>query len=380
MLLETHEAYLEHLPRGGHPECPARLEAVLQGIRDAGVGEALVPVAPRRATREELERVHIPAYLDAVEKFCARGGGWLDGDTAATEGSWDAAVLAAGAGLDAVERLDRGEADAAFIAVRPPGHHALRGRPMGFCLINNVAVTAAALAARGERVLIVDWDAHHGNGTQAIFYEDSRVLYISMHQFPFYPGTGAVEETGEGAGAGYTINFPFPAGTTGDAYLAAIDTVVVPAVSWFRPTWVVASAGFDAHRDDPLTSLGLTSGDYALIAERVMGLVPAGHRLAVLEGGYDLDALAKSAGVCVARMAGVASAPAAEAPTSGGPGGSVVEAAAALLSQGPVGGGGAGPRAARVEVGGGAAAGAASGEAGAGLGEPDGDRHVVEPT
>ncbi|HEX3426953.1 MAG TPA: histone deacetylase [Acidimicrobiales bacterium] len=403
VLLETHEAYLEHLPRGGHPECPARLEAVLQGIRDAGVGEALVPVAPRRATREELERVHIPAYLDALERFCARGGGWLDGDTAATEGSWDAAVLAAGAGLDAVERLDRGEGDAAFIAVRPPGHHALRGRPMGFCVINNVAVTAAALAARGERVLIVDWDAHHGNGTQAIFYEDPRVLYVSMHQFPFYPGTGALDETGVGAGAGYTINFPFPAGTTGDAYLAAIDSVLIPAVSWFRPTWVVASAGFDAHRDDPLTSLGLTSGDYALITERVMALAPAGHRLAVLEGGYDLDALAKSAGACVARMAGVSSAPVAEAPTSGGPGGSVVEAAAALLADAGPGAAGAGraetgraqagraqagraeagrAETGRAETGDGPVgdAGGLAADAGGLAGDAGGDRHVVEPT
>jgi acetoin utilization deacetylase AcuC-like enzyme len=328
VLLETHEAFLDHLPGGGHPERPARLEAVLAGIEAAGVADALVPVAPRPATRQELERVHGPAYLDAMEQFCRHGGGWVDADTATSAGSWRAAVLAAGAGPDAIERLDQGEADAAFIAVRPPGHHALAGQAMGFCLINNVAVAAAALAARGERVLIVDWDAHHGNGTQAIFYQDPRVLYVSMHQFPFYPGTGRLEETGAGEGAGYTINFPLPAGTTGDVYRAAIDQVVVPAAAAFQPTWVIASAGFDAHRDDPLTDMGLTSGDYADLAELVMGLAAPGHRLAVLEGGYDLRALADSAGACVARLAGAAYRP--EPATAGGPGAGVVARVAEL--------------------------------------------------
>ncbi|MGH9126065.1 MAG: histone deacetylase family protein [Acidimicrobiales bacterium] len=327
VLLETHEAYLEHLHGVEHPERPARLQAVLSGIEEAGIGDALVRVAPRPATREELERVHVPAYLDAVDRLCDRGGGWLDPDTAATEGSWRAALLAAGAGPDAVERLDAGEADAAFIAVRPPGHHALAGRAMGFCLVNNVAVTAAALAARGERVMIVDWDAHHGNGTQAIFYQDPRVLYVSMHQFPFYPGTGRAQDVGDGPGTGFTINLPFPAGTTGDVYLAAFDEVVAPAAEAFQPTWVIASAGFDAHRADPLTQLGLTSGDFSILAERVFGLVPAGHQLALLEGGYDLDALADSAGACVAAMAGVAHRP--EPPSSGGPGADVVAQVAA---------------------------------------------------
>ncbi len=328
VLLETHEAFRDHLPGGGHPERPARLQAVLAGIRSAGIDDAIVAVTPRPATRIELERVHMPAYLDAVERFCEDGGGWLDADTAASPGSWRAAVLAAGAGPDAIERLDRGEADAAFIAVRPPGHHALAGRAMGFCLINNVAVTASALAARGERVLIVDWDAHHGNGTQATFYADPRVLYLSMHQFPFYPGTGRMEETGTGEGDGYTINLPFPPGATGDVYQAAVDEVAGPAADSFRPTWVIASAGFDAHRCDPLTGLGLAAGDFADLTSRLMALVPAGHRLAVLEGGYDLAALAKSAGACIASLAGVDYRP--EPATSGGPGAEVVARVAQL--------------------------------------------------
>jgi acetoin utilization deacetylase AcuC-like enzyme len=322
VLLETHEAYLDHNPGRSHPERPARLEAVLAGAREAPVRDRLTCVAPRAATRVELERVHSPAYLEAIEKFSASGGGRIDPDTAASEGTWRAAVLAAGAGLDAIERLDRGEADAAFIAVRPPGHHARPSRAMGFCFINNVAVATASLAARGERVLIVDWDAHHGNGTQEVFYEDARVAYVSMHEYPLYPGTGWLDETGAGPGLGLTVNFPFPAGTTGDVYLAALDEVVAPLAEAFGPTWVIASAGFDGHRSDPLAGLGLSSGDFADLSSRVMALASPGHFLAVLEGGYDLDALAASAGACVASLAGLRFRP--EPATSSGPGHSIV--------------------------------------------------------
>ena len=325
VLLATHERYLDHLAGRRHPERPERLDALLHGIRQAELADALVPFAPRAATRTELELVHDAPYVDHVQQFCEDGGGRIDPDTGAGAASFDVALLAAGAGLDAVERLGRGEGDAAFCAVRPPGHHALAARAMGFCLFNNVAVTAASLADRGERVLVVDVDAHHGNGTQDLFYDDPRVLYISMHEWPLFPGTGSLGETGRGAGEGATVNFPFPAGTAGDAYLAAIDELVVPMAEARKPTWLLISAGFDAHRLDPLTDLGLTSGDYAMVTERLVGLVPPGRTVAFLEGGYDLDALATSAAACVSALAGEARQP--ERPTSARLGRNVVDAA-----------------------------------------------------
>jgi acetoin utilization deacetylase AcuC-like enzyme len=189
-LFLTHAALAGHDAGPGHPERPARLQAVSAGAREAGVDGALVPVAARSARRDELEALHPAAYLDALERFCAAGGGEIDADTGAVAASWTAALHAAGAGPDAVERLDRGEASAAFCAIRPPGHHASPRRAMGFCLLNNVAVTAAVLADRGERVAILDWDAHHGNGTEAAFYDDPRVLYASLHEHPPLPGHG----------------------------------------------------------------------------------------------------------------------------------------------------------------------------------------------
>jgi len=325
VLFATHERYLDHIAGRHHPERPARLEAVLEGVAAVGLGDDLVRFAPRPATRDELERVHGAAYIDRVEAFCRAGGGRLDPDTGASEGSLDAALLAAGAGLDAVERLERGEGDSAFCAVRPPGHHALAERAMGFCLFNNVAVTAAELAARDERVLIVDFDAHHGNGTQDLFYDDPRVTYVSMHEWPLFPGTGALAETGSGDAVGNTINFPFPAGTAGDAYLAALDEVVLPVAEEWKPTWLLISAGFDAHRLDPLTDLGLTSGDYGMITERLLRLVGPRRVITFLEGGYDLEALASSAGACLSALAGGTYQP--EKPTSAGLGRNVVEAA-----------------------------------------------------
>ena len=331
VLLSTSSRFLDHDTGRGHPERPERLGADLDGARRGALADAVAVVEPRPATRDELTAVHPPAFLDDLERFCAAGGGDLDPDTSVVPASWDAALLAAGAGLDAVERLEAGQADAAFCAVRPPGHHATPSRAMGFCLLNNVAVVAATLAARGERVAVLDWDAHHGNGTQDAFWADPRVLYISLHQYPLYPGTGRLDDTGVGEGTGTTVNLPLPAGATGDVYLAAMDEVVAPAVETFGPDWLLVSAGYDAHRADPITGLGLTSGDFADLTGRAMELAPAGRRVFFLEGGYDLEALADSTAATVARLAGTEDR--AEAASSGGPGHDIVRAAVRLRSR-----------------------------------------------
>lgn len=325
VLFATHEACLAHVTGEWHPERPARLEAVSRALDGGELGEAIQRIVPRPATAAELTRVHPQHYVDELQRFCEEGGGEIDPDTVAVADSYRAALVAAGAGLDAIERLDAGEAEAAFCAVRPPGHHATPARAMGFCLFNNVAVSAAALAARGERVLIVDYDAHHGNGTQDAFYGSSDVMYVSMHQYPLYPGSGRLHETGEGAGAGRTVNLPFPARTTGDVYLRAVDKVLAPIVESFAPTWLLLSAGFDGHRSDPLCDLGLTSGDFALLTKRLLEFAPPGKRLLYLEGGYDLRALLDSTRAVLGTLVGIEASE--EAPTSGGPGTEVVELA-----------------------------------------------------
>jgi len=326
LLVADHDEFSKHDPGPGHPERIQRLAAVEAGVRKARVDDAIVLLPSRVATRDELQRVHDTALIDRVAELCENGGGAIDMDTVASVGSWDAALHAAGAGLAAVDALEQGDGLAAFLGLRPPGHHATGRTPMGFCLVNHVAVAAAALAERGARVLVLDYDAHHGNGTQDIFWSDPRVLYISLHQWPLYPGTGRIDDTGAGAGAGTTCNVPLPAGTTGDVYLRAFDEVIEPMVERFAPDWVLVSAGYDAHRDDPLTGLALSAGDYGILAARAVALAPKGRTIVFLEGGYDLDALRESVSATLPALLGepVSSS---QPPTSGGPGSEVIEAA-----------------------------------------------------
>ena len=256
----------EHDGGPRHPEQPARLRAVMEGVAALNLGDGVVRAGPRVATMEELARVHSPEYLDELRVFCEQGGGNIDADTYVRRDSWITACRAAGAGLQALTELERRGEGFAFVPVRPPGHHATATKAMGFCLVNNVAVAAASRTALGERVLVIDWDVHHGNGTQDIFWDDADVLYVSTHQHPLYPGTGSAGEVGGEGAPGLTVNLPLPPGATGDVVRAALDSEARGAIEEFTPDWVMVSCGFDAHHADPLSNLELSSGDYAELA------------------------------------------------------------------------------------------------------------------
>lgn len=287
-----------------HPEHRGRLEAALTGVRRAGLLEAAEWRIPEPAPLASIIAVHDPVYVSQLDDLCAQGGGEVDGDTIVSGGSFVTARKAAGAVLQGVEALRSGTTDLVFAAGRPPGHHAVRDRAMGFCLFNNAAIGAAELSAAGERVAIVDWDVHHGNGTQDIFYDDPNVLYISTHESPLYPGTGQLRQQGGDEAFGANLNLPFPAGTAGDTFRAGFDEVVIPAIERFAPDWLFISAGYDAHRNDPLAGLRLTAADYADLARRLQPLVAKQRLLVVLEGGYDLDALSNSVGATLSTLVG----------------------------------------------------------------------------
>ena len=291
VLFISNDICFEHQPSANHPERPDRLSAVFDGLKRASMGSTITKLSAEAVDENMVLQVHDQELISELKKISEQGGGIVDADTRMSSASWKAALVAAGAGLQAIDELQNGTAISAFCAVRPPGHHATISKSMGFCLLNNVAVTAKKLRNEGEKVLIVDYDAHHGNGTQDVFYSDPNVLFISLHQMPLYPWTGAVNERGIGDGIGTTLNIPLRPGTTGDVYLSAWENLALPIIEKFEPTWLIISAGFDAHRRDPLTELGLTSGDYNLLTSRIIQTVPAGRRLVFLEGGYDLQAL-----------------------------------------------------------------------------------------
>jgi acetoin utilization deacetylase AcuC-like enzyme len=295
-----HADYLLHDTGPGHPERPDRLRTLVQHLLGTPVWRIMDHLQPAPAAAEVVQLVHPQSYVETIERRCRAGERVLDeGDTHACQDSYRVALLAAGGVVQAVETVLSGVSGRAFCAVRPPGHHAETSRVMGFCLFNNVAI-AARYAQRKhgvERVAIVDWDVHHGNGTQEIFYADDTVLYCSLHQYPFYPGTGARGETGTGKGAGYTVNCPLPAGCGEEEYTEAFQESIVPALDRFQPQLLLISAGFDAHRDDPLANMMLSDESFGVFTSMMMDVASrhsAGRIVSVLEGGYNLEALARS--------------------------------------------------------------------------------------
>jgi acetoin utilization deacetylase AcuC-like enzyme len=310
MLYFSHPLCLEHDPREGlygHPEAPERLLAIEAALEERdwlGWERREAPAA----TVDDLTRIHDPEHVERIRRLCAEGGGAIDVDTFANAVSYSAALRAAGGACEMTRALLRGEAAAGFCAVRPPGHHAEPSRAMGFCLFDNIAVAAAlAIAELGlKRVFILDWDVHHGNGTCEAFRRRDDVLFASIHQGGIFPGTGALGDAGSGPGEGYTINLPVPAGSEEDVWLSLLEHVVLPAAEEFKPQLVLVSAGFDAHRDDPLAECRLGSSSFAQMACQVRDAAarwgaPVG---AVLEGGYSLPALAESVVATLAAFGG----------------------------------------------------------------------------
>ncbi len=300
------EVFLKH-ETGTHPENKERVRHAYEVLSNAPFAAALGRLAPAPAPREDLLLVHGERYLDLLDGLPEGEYAALDPDTLVGPGSLEAARWAAGAVTAAVGAVTAGTCRSAFCMVRPPGHHALRDRAMGFCIFNNVAVGAAfALERAGhERVAIIDFDVHHGNGTQAAFYSDGRVLFASLHRYPFYPGSGAAHETGSGKGAGKILNIPLPGGSGEDAYVEALTGAVLPAVENHHPSLILVSAGFDAHRADPIGGMMLESGSYARLTRLIAGLADrccGGKVVSVLEGGYNLDALAESISAHVAAL------------------------------------------------------------------------------
>lgn len=294
------DIFLKHDTGLSHPESPKRLIAINNNIRD--LQDNLIKISPRRASVKEIGMVHDPYYPQEIMDFCSAGGGYLDPDTHVGEFSYDAAVMAVGAGLEAVDRINAGDVERVFCAVRPPGHHAEYSKAMGFCIFNNIAITARYAQKKGyEKVFIIDFDAHHGNGTQKAFYEDDTVFYFSTHEYPFYPGTGSEDEIGSGRGYGYTYNIPLPAGTGDEIYIDIYSDILPQVVKVFKPDIILVSAGYDLHKDDPLTYLEVSTEGVGIIVENILKSADVPF-IFMLEGGYNLEALGESVRLTIQKM------------------------------------------------------------------------------
>jgi acetoin utilization deacetylase AcuC-like enzyme len=306
--LMADSVFRKHLQGRNHPECPERFDYVMDRLASDGLLERVLRVDARDAAEEELLLCHTAAYLRTARADIDSGHPYLStGDTDITPNSWEVAVRATGGVLNAIDAVFTGDARNAFCAVRPPGHHANASRGMGFCILNNVAIGVRYAQRKFgvERVAIVDWDVHHGNGTQDIFYADGSVFFFSSHQWPLYPGTGRANETGEGPGAGTTMNFPFPAGSGRREILGAVRDSFVPAMEHFRPELLVISAGFDSRIGDLLGRFTLTDEDFTDLTRTIMEIADrhaAGRVVSVLEGGYNLEGLASAASAHVAAL------------------------------------------------------------------------------
>ncbi len=290
--------YLKH-DTGQHVENASRLEAIISYLEQTKLKQQLTPIKPRAATVEELSLVHHKQHISHVREVAQKGGGWLDADTVMSADSYEAALYAAGGAIRATEAAIKGEVNSAFALVRPPGHHATVTRAMGFCLFNNVAIAAKYALAKYklERILIIDFDVHHGNGTQEAFYDNPQVLYISTHEYPFYPGTGSLDETGKGEVKGTTVNIPLPAGCGNAEYLQAFEQIIVPATRRFKPQLILVSAGYDSHWADGIAMMQVTVTGFAQMITIIKGLADelcSGHLVFSLEGGYNISALAAS--------------------------------------------------------------------------------------